>query len=46
MGAKEGVLAACDVDEVVAAAVGGTVGDGIPPDALTHPYQEAADPSL
>lgn len=46
MGAKEGVLATRDIDEVVAAAVGGAVGDGVAPDALTHPYQETADPHL
>lgn len=46
MGAKEGVFAACDINEVVTAAVGGTVGYGIAPDALTHPHQEATNACL
>lgn len=46
MGAKEGVLATRDINEVVTAAVRGTVRDGVAPDALTHPYQETANPHL
>lgn len=46
MGAEEGVLAASDVNKVVAAAIGGPVGDRITPDALTHPHQKAANSCL